>query len=55
MFYYKTMKSSKGLYYNVKVTSSYPINYYIKERKKEKVIKKDSNECLSFFQQLLML
>jgi hypothetical protein len=52
MLDYITLKSTNGYYYNVKVRSSYIEN---KAVKKIKEIKKESNECLSFFQQLLML
>ena len=54
MFDYKTMKMPNGDYYNVKVKSSYTDNT-IKEVKNVNEIKRDVNECLSFFHQFLML
>jgi len=54
MLDYITMKMPNGDYYNVIVQSSYTDNT-VKDIKKIKDIKRYTNECLSFFQQLLML
>jgi len=51
MLDYIRMKMPNGDYYSVKVQSSYTDNIV----KNVKDIKRDTNECLFFFQQLLML